>query len=50
MKTQKGYIDIHFRAIIVELLILGTVIGVVLAYAIAWLWSYIKPIIHALTA
>lgn len=50
MKSQKGYIDIHFRAVIIELLIVGAVIGAVLAYVIPWLWDYIKPIIHALTA
>lgn len=50
MKTQKGYYNLDLDGLMVGLLIAGVVVGVVIAYAIAWLWYYIKPIIHALTA
>lgn len=50
MKTQKGYYDLDLGGFMAGLLITGVAVGVVLAYAIAWLWYYIKPIIHALTA
>lgn len=50
MKTQKGFMNLDLGSLMVGLLIAGAVIGVVLAYAIPWLWSFIKPAIHALTA
>lgn len=50
MKTQKGFMNLDLGGLMTGLLIAGAAIGVVLAYAIPWLWSYIKPIIHALTA
>lgn len=50
MKTQKGFMNLDLGGFMAGLLIAGVVIGVVLAEAIPWLWSYIKPIIHALTA
>ena len=50
MKTQKGYYNLDLGGLMVGLLIAGVFVGVVLAYAIPWLWSYVKPIIHALTA
>lgn len=48
MKAQKGFIDLD--GLIAGLVIAGVVLGVSLTYAIPWLWSYIKPIIHALTS
>ena len=50
MKTQKGFMNLDLGGLMAGLLITGVAVGVVLAYAIAWLWSYVKPIIHALTA
>ena len=32
------------------LLIVGAAIGIAIAYLVPWLWSFIKPLIHALTA
>ena len=28
----------------------GAAIGIAIAYLVPWLWSFIKPLIHALTA
>jgi hypothetical protein len=45
-KTQRGYLDGLFPAIVVVCI----AIGIVAAYVAPWLWSLLKPLIHALTA
>ena len=47
---QRGYFDFNFGGFIIGLLIVGAVFGAVLAYGVPWLWDFIKPIIHSLTA
>lgn len=48
MKKQHGYIDLD--GIVTMLIVIGVIVGVVLAYGVPWLWDFIKPIIHSLTA
>jgi hypothetical protein len=48
MKRQNGYINLD--GIIPALVIFGVIIGVVICLVVPWLWSYIKPFIHAATA
>jgi hypothetical protein len=50
MTKQRGYFTIDIGAIFIWLIVVGAVIGFVMAYAIPWVWSLVKPLIHALTA
>jgi hypothetical protein len=50
MKRERGYIGIDFTGLIVFMLVVGAAIGAMLAYVLPWLWSFIKPLLHALTA
>jgi len=50
MKHHRGYIDLDFTGLFIGIAIVGGIVGAVLAYGIPWLWSLIKPWIHALTA
>ena len=34
----------------VGIIMIGMIIGAAIAYLVLWLWSFIKPLIHALTA
>ena len=48
---QRGYYDLNVTGfIIIGCLIVGAAIGIAIAYLVPWLWSFIKPLIHALTA
>jgi hypothetical protein len=45
---QRGFIDA--TGALVALIFVGIVIGLAAAYVVPWLWSLLKPLIHALTA
>ena len=47
---QRGYYDLNVTGFIIGCLIVGAAIGIAIAYLVPWLWSFIKPLIHALTA
>ena len=47
---QRGYFDFNLTPVIIACLIVGAAIGIAIAYLVPWLWSFIKPLIHALTA
>lgn len=47
---QRGYYDLNVTGFIIGCLIVGVAIGIAIAYLVPWLWSFIKPLIHALTA
>lgn len=40
----------EMRGLFVTLIVACTLLGVALGYAIPWLWSIVRPLIHALTA
>jgi len=48
MKRQNGYINLD--GFFIGLVIIGAVIGVVVCLVAPWLWSLVKPFIHAMTA
>lgn len=48
--AQSGYINLDFTGIFIGIAIVAAAAGAVLAYVIPWLWSLVKPWIHALTA
>lgn len=50
MNKQYGFINMDFTEFFVQLIVVGIGIGVILCQGVPWLWSIIKPIIHALTA
>ena len=47
---QRGFYNLNVTGFIVGCLIVGIAIGVVIAYLVPWLWSFIRPLIHTLTA
>ena len=47
---QRGFFDFNVTGFIIGCLIVGAAIGIAIAYLVPWLWSFIKPLIHALTA
>ena len=47
---QRGYLNIDLTPVIIACLIVGIATGIAIAYLVPWLWSFIKPLIHALTA
>ena len=47
---QRGYFDFNVTGFIIGCLIVGAAIGIGVAYLVPWLWSFIKPLIHQLTA
>ena len=47
---QRGYLNIDLTPVIIVCLIVGVAIGIAIAYLVPWLWSFIKPLIHSLTA
>ena len=47
---QRGYLSIDLTPVIIVCLIVGAAIGIAIAYLVPWLWSFIKPLIHSLTA
>ena len=44
---QRGYYDLNVTGFIIVCLIVGAAIGIAIAYLVPWLWSFIKPLIHA---
>lgn len=48
MKNQKGMVNLD--GVIPALILFGVAIGVVICLAIPWLWSFVKPFIHSITA
>ena len=47
---QRGYYDLNVGGFIIACLIVGAFFGIVIAYLVPWLWSFIKPLIHTITA
>ena len=47
---QRGYYDLNVGGFIIGCLIVGAAIGIGVAYLVPWLWSFIKPLIHTITA
>ena len=47
---QRGFHDFSGVGIIMIVMIIGAVTGAAIPYLVLWLWSFIKPLIHALTA
>ena len=47
---QRGYYDLNVTGFSICCLIVGIAIGIAIAYLVPWLWSFIKPLIHTLTA
>ena len=47
---QRGFHDFSGVGIIMIGMIIGAVTGAAIGYLAPWLWSFIKPLIHALTA
>ena len=47
---QRGFYDLNVTGIPIGCVIVGVAIGIVIAYLVPWLWSFIKPLIHSLTA
>ncbi|MGL4404742.1 MAG: hypothetical protein ACRCT6_03220 [Notoacmeibacter sp.] len=51
MIKQKGFISGgDVKAMFFMLIMFGVFIGFVLFVGIPWLWQYIKPFVHAMTA
>lgn len=50
LKRQGGYFNMDLTAALVAFVAVGVVIGLVLSFAIPWLWGVVKPWLHALTA
>lgn len=38
------------RGLLVALIVIAAAFGAAIAYVVPWLWSLLKPLIHALTA
>ena len=49
MNKQKGYIHFSAGSFAVFLCLTGLILGFIFFVAIPWAWSYLKPIIHAIT-
>ena len=47
---QRGYFNMDMTGFFIACLIVGAAIGIAIAYLVPWLWSFIKPLIHSLTA
>ena len=47
---QRGFYDLNVTGFLIACVIVGVAIGIAIAYLVPWLWSFIKPLIHALTA
>lgn len=45
-----GMYDGMFEALIIGSVIVGALIATVLFFVVPWLWGYIKPMLHAITA
>lgn len=50
MSNQRGYYNIDFTGFFVGLVLAGAVGGAVLMWLLPIIWSWVKPIIHQLTA
>ena len=47
---QCSFHDFSGVGIIMISMIIGAVTGAAIGYLVPWLWSFIKPLIHVLTA
>ena len=47
---QRGYFGFNMIGFFIANLIVGAAIGAAIAYLVPWLWAFIRPLIHALTA
>ena len=47
---QRGFHDFSGVGVVMIGMIIGASIGIVLAYLAQWFWSFVNPLIHALTA
>ena len=47
---QRDFHDFSGVGIIMIGMIIGAVTGTAIAYLVPWLWSFIKPLIHTITA
>lgn len=50
MSDQRGYVGLDLTGLIVAFIGMGVVIGLLLAWLLPVVWSWVKPIIHQLTA
>lgn len=48
MQKQRGYLDM--TGAFIAMLVVGALAGILLCKALPWVWSLIKPWLHALTA
>ena len=46
---QRGFHDFSGVGVVMIGMIIGASIGIGVAYLAPWLWSFVKPLIHALT-
>lgn len=49
-KKQRGYYSFDLGGFLAVVMVIGIVIGLALAYGAPWLWDFVKPWLHALTA
>ncbi len=42
--------DDFFYRLVAALLVIGVLVGLLLAYGVPWAWALVKPLLHALTA
>ena len=47
---QRGFHDFSGVGVVMIGMIIGASIGIGLAYLAQWLWSFVNPLIHQLTA
>lgn len=50
MKRQRGFYNMDFTGIFIILGVLCVAVGVLLSWFVPLVWSWVKPLIHALTA
>lgn len=50
MKKQRGHYMPDMGGLIVILVLLGVGIGVLVTKAIPWIWAFVKPWLHVITA
>lgn len=50
MKNQRGFYNFDFLGIMYGIVFVGILIGIALAIGVPFVWEWIKPFIHALTA
>lgn len=48
-KYQRGYLPDFFGGLLIVLAVVCVAVGALLAVGVPWLWSVVKPFIHAVT-